>query len=272
MSKRKIQDILHFRKDLPPFLVHLTKTRKVVEPNHQTVDPLEERVPTIEYKAQQNLISILDSKILRQSGERISSIRFLIDYSTKKSLKNQKEFFSAICVTETPLESIHCLIDIEGRQVNLEPYGLVFLKERLKEKDFHPALYFNNSINGHSDPIFKAIGTLFQSAPDEAKKFFPLVTTFGHLVGPSKTSGGWQDFYWEREWRRPFCYGDFSFSFSEDPKNNDVFCGLCPEGEIDFFEGKYSGLPFIDPTRPLSWYAQKLIRRRKVLNIEHSVV
>ncbi len=253
MDKRKIQDILHFRKDLPPFLVHLTKDKDK------------------EKKAKDNLIGILDDKKLKQSGERISSIGFLTDSSTINP-SEKKEFLSAICVTETPLESIHCLIDIQGRQVNLEPYGVVFLKERLKEKNFHPALYFNNSNEGHSDPILKAIGTLASSAPDEAKKFFPLVTTFGHLVGPSKPSGGWQDFYWEREWRRPFYYGDFSFSFSENPKNNDVFCGLCPESEIDFFEGKSSGLPFIDPRRPLSWYAQKLIRRRKVLNIEHSVV
>ncbi|WP_053764653.1 abortive infection system antitoxin AbiGi family protein [Leptospirillum ferriphilum] len=246
MSKRNIQDILHFRRDLPPFLVHLTRDRK---------NP-----------AKENLISILDSKTLRQSREHISSMRFLKD----QKVENSEELFAAICVTETPLEFIHCLIDIQGRQVNLEPYGVVFLKDKLKKKNFHPALYFNNSVEGHADPILKAIETLSQSA--ETKKFFPLITTFGHLVGPSKPSGGWHDFYWEREWRRPFCYGDFSFSFGEDVDNNDVFCGLCPEDDIIFFEERYPGLPFIDPMRPPSWYAKKLIDRRKDLNMRHAVV
>ena len=264
MSKRKIQEILHFRKDLPPFLVHLTRTRNAVDPNHQMIDPLEENIPTIEHKAPDNLISIFDSKTLRQSKEHISSMRFAIDQKTKNSLGKLEEFFAAICVTETPLESIHCLIDIQGRQVNLEPFGVVFLKDKLKEKNFHPALYFNNSDKGHVDPILQAIGKIVLTDPCEAKEFFPLITTFGHMIG---LGSGKHDFYWEREWRRPFCHGDFQFSLDED-----VFCGLCPDGEISTFEKKYSGLPFIDPTRPLSWYAQKLIKRRKDLEIEHSVV
>lgn len=255
MSKRKIKDILHFRKDLPPFLVHLTRKYK-------------------EKDAKDNLLCILKEKKLKQSGEHVSSIRFLIDSSTRKNWDNEKEknFFSALSVTETPLDSIHCLIDIEGRQVNLEPYGIVFLKERLKTQNFHPVLYFNNSNRGDADLILNAIGTLATSFSDKAELFFPLLTTFGYLVGSSKPNGGWHDFYWEREWRRPFCYGDFSFSFSEDPKNNDVFCGLCPEGEINFFEARYHNIPFIDPMRPLSWYAQKLIARRKLLGLDHSVV
>jgi hypothetical protein len=191
-------------------------------------------------------------------------MRFSIDQNTKKSLGTPMEqFFAAICVTETPLESIHCLIEIQGRQVNLEPFGIVFLKGKLKEKNFHPALYFNNSGRGHLDPIFKAFGKIVLTDPEEAKEFFPLITTFGHMIG---SGSGKHDFYWEREWRRPFCQGDFIFSLEDD-----VFCGLCPDEDISFFEGKYE-IPFIDPKRPPSWYATKLTKRRKDLKMDHSVV
>ena len=44
-----------------------------------------------------------------------------------------KDYFSAVCFTETPLNEIYSLLEISRRRVNLKPYGLVFLKEKLQE-------------------------------------------------------------------------------------------------------------------------------------------
>lgn len=242
MNKRKIKDILHFRRDIPPFLVHLT--RKNEDKNNLAKD---------------NLIRILDSKTLIQSQELISDIRFGGDC---RHINNAHEFLSSICVTETPLESIHCLIDIQGRKVNLESYGIVFLKENLKKENFSPVLYFNNFEKGIVDDILQSLFSITNGQLEVAKKFLPLVSTFGNSV----KKAGEYDFYWEREWRRPFTYGDFQFDLEK------VFCGLCPEEDIGFFEDNYPGLPFVDPIKPPSWYASKLIQRRKELKMEHSVV
>ena len=60
--------------------------------------------------------------------------------------------------------------------------------------------------------------------------------------------------------------GDLSFS------EEDVFIGLCPDSEIDWFETNFPPFLFIDPTRPTKWYATKLIEARQRLDIKYSVV
>lgn len=61
------------------------------------------------------------------------------------------------------------------------------------------------------------------------------------------------DFSWEREWRYPHALGAFAFGLE------DVFCGLCPHGRIEYFQQQFDGLKFIDPTRPTKWYAKSLL-------------
>jgi len=46
------------------------------------------------------------------------------------------------------------------------------------------------------------------------------------------------DWHWEREWR---IVGDFKFQLS------DIYCGLCSENDISYFENKYSEIKFISP-------------------------
>jgi hypothetical protein len=48
--------------------------------------------------------------------------------------------------------------------------------------------------------------------------------------------------------------------------------GLCPHDEIRKFERLWAPIEFIDPTRNMKWYAEKLIRARQRLDLKYSVV
>lgn len=182
--------------------------------------------------------------------------------------ETRRRFFGAICFTETPISEAHCLLEIGGRTVNLEPYGLVFLKDRLKSRNVAPALYINNEA-GSADTIFYGLFTLITEAAATAERLLPLVSVFGQKVWPPGAAArpaGRVDFTWEREWRHPAALGAFAFAW------DDVFCGFCPHDEIENFELAYPPLKFIDPRRNMKWYAKSLIQSRQRLDLKYSVV
>lgn len=243
---RDIDSILLFRNDISPFLTHLTRET--------------------DSKAHDNLESILRSHSLKYGAEPFSDASYgfsAYDLTPEIKLK----YFSAISFTETPLGEIHNLIDIAYRQIELEPYGLVFIKNHLKAKGVSPAIYINNK-KGDKDKVIRALCSLINSHPEEASEILPLVAVFGRffrpVVGPSKDKE--VDFSWEREWR--FVSKEHEFKF----ENNDVFIGLCPHNEIRHFEETFDWLKFIDPTRNIKWYAEKLVKARKEANLQYSVV
>jgi hypothetical protein len=243
---REIEDILLFRGDLSPFLVHLTR-------NHDGVN------------ARTRLRRILEERQLVPGNSLVSDARFG-GFTNAFNDAKKRRLFSAICFTETPLSEIHCMLEIERRLVDLEPYGVVFLKDRLRNKRVSPVIYINNE-DGHGDDAVQALFSLHENAA--ASRFLPLVSVFGlkvHAPGAQNRSPGELDFLWEREWRRPADFGDLAIN------NNDIFCGLCPHGRIEEFEEEFEPLRFIDPTRNMKWYAQALIDCRQRLNLKHSVV
>ena len=61
------------------------------------------------------------------------------------------------------------------------------------------------------------------------------------------------DWHWEREWR---IVGDFDFNL------NKVYCGLCPESEIQAFEEKYE-IKFLDPNWGINKILDKLVGNKK---------
>ena len=103
---RDIKHVLYFREDLSEFLVHLTRTRNSVP-------------------AREVLKKILRERYLAAGELPVSDARFFLD------AENEKRFCRAVSLTETPLNETHCLLEIFGRSVNLEPYGLVFIKDNL---------------------------------------------------------------------------------------------------------------------------------------------
>lgn len=245
---RNIDDILLFRGDLSPFLVHLTKT-KGDEPAGVVLEKI-----------------IREHRILPGSSL-VSDIRFG-GFTQHMSDKDKRMYFGAACFTETPLDEIHCLLDVNYRQINLEPYGLVFLKDRLSTQDVSPVLYLNNE-TGNKSPVAKDLFGLIRNGDMTAKKILPLFAVFGNKIqspGTAQPPQGRIDFRWEREWRQPFIKGGVDFTVE------DVFVGLCPHEEVDHFETIFPGICFVDPRRPMKWYATKLIHARHRLDLKNSVV
>jgi len=247
MTKRNIDDILQFRSDISPFLVHLTRKGDNGE------------------KAFEKLVSILDSFALVPGKTEVSIIKYGGN-TTSFSSKQKRKFFSSVCFTETPLDETHCLLEIKARKVDLEPYGVVFLKRKLQRKGVSPVLYINNEA-GDKDKLIQALFELIKSRPAEAKKILPLFSIFGKMITPhgAKNVDRTIDFLWEREWRYPAAFGPFEFGLS------DVFVGLCPDEDIKYFEKHYAPLKFIDPRRPLKWYATRLRRAKARLDLEYSI-
>ena len=246
--KRNIEDILLFRTDLSPFLVHLTRSNSG-------------------FNAKLNLESIVKNMSLRCGEKLVSDARFGVAMSEMEESEKQS-LFSAICFTETPINEIHCLLEISSRQTDLEEYGLLFVKENLKNKGVSPVLHINN-VKGDKDTLFQALCSLKDSHPVEAKQILPLISVFGEKIQPTGTSrivSGEVDFTWEREWRYPQELGELSFSA------NDVFVGLCRHDEIEHFEALWNEVGFVDPKRNLKWYAKKLIDARQRLDLKYSVV
>lgn len=248
---RQIIDILNFRQDISPFLVHLTRRSE-------------------SFSASEILRKIIAEKVLRAGDNPVSDARFginTIDWTPEK----KKKYFGAVCFTETPLNEIHCLLEIEYRNINLEPYGLVFLKGNLQKLGVSPAFYLNNFLNDKNEVIQKICISLIES--EEAAKFLPLFANFGiKLTAPNaKAQNEEINFMWEREWRFPSIYNDLPINPS------DIFVGLCPDSEIDYFENLTfeifsQKIGFVDPQRNMKWYATKLIEKRKSLDMSQSVV
>jgi len=241
IEKRDVQKVLQLRSDISPFLVHLTRN---TDSRHS---------------ARRNLGNILRSMTLKYgTGRPISDASYGVQcFALPK--KTSLTYFSAVSFTEAPIGEIHNLLEIEGRQVNLEPYGLVFLKERLKSKGVSPVFYINNS-RGNKDNCVRALCSLMKTHEKEAAEILPFVSFFGRFLRPAyggTTYKRKKDFLWEREWR--YASPDFRFKFKE----KDVFIGLCPDNQIGGLESKFSWLKFIDPRRNMKWYAEKLIEANK---------
>jgi len=245
---RNIDDVLHFRQDIAPFLAHLTRGT----PQNSAATVLEQ---------------IIRSRVLRSGGALVSDAKYGGNTNGMSDAEKQG-YFSAVCFTETPISEIHCLLEIAARAVNLEPYGLVFEKQKLRAKGVAPVLYFNNE-NGAVDTCIQALFGLIATRPVDARYILPLVASFGLKIQPpgaAARSPGNVDFSWEREWRYGTVLGPFEIEVG------DVFCGLCPHDEIPHFEALLPPVKFIDPRRPMKWYATELIACRQRLGLKASVV
>jgi len=248
MSKRDVNDILYFRGDISPFLVHLTRT----------LDSM---------SAKKRLRRIIETRKLVAGSTLVSHATYGYHIG-KLDAEAKHRLFAAVCFTETPLNEMHCLLDIAGREVDLASYGLVFHKDRLMTRGVSPVLYLNNT-GGNKDAIVRGLDKLIDSSREVAEAILPLIAVFGkqlQSVYSSTPPSREIDFRWEREWRYPASAGDFEFT------EEDVFVGLCPHESIAEFESFWKGIKFIDPTRNVKWYSSKLREIRKKLEIKYSVV
>ncbi|WP_462147989.1 hypothetical protein [Pseudoalteromonas gelatinilytica] len=182
------------RNDVSQFVVHLTRN---------DTEDFSDGATALE-----NLKSILKAK-------RILATRPHCIFNTEISElgKKFKKKCSVACFTETPLSEIHNLArKIEGRKIELEPFGLVFEKKLLIESGAQQAIYIN-SYNDNKK-LRESVRELFNICKKDTDS--KLVSLVPYLNAMHEK----YDFTWEREWR--LCK-DFKFKLSE------IVCVILPE-------------------------------------------
>lgn len=197
----KIDELLHRRTDLSTFIVHLTRD-------------------TEGSTAQENLASIIDDRILYAR----TPMGWAAGQDDPHDATRQSQ--RVVCFSETPLEHVWALAaDIEGRQVQLKPYGVAFTKFKARESGVNP-VWDVDMTPGRDWVIANALNLMRDTAiatgdfhAQPAADVFPFFEPMG--TWPETT----REFWWEREWRY---VGDFNV-----PTIGHFF--LCPEDEIEGF-------------------------------------
>ena len=165
------------REDISRFITHLTRDDRNTFNNGNS--------------ARTNFIKILKSR-------KIAAFRPHCIYNNriKEIAKSQRSRLNVACFTEVPLNQLHLLTrSIEGRAIQLEPYGFVFTKEFIAAEGGQPAIY----INSYEDNpwLREAIDELFEEALEDGTftgklwRILPFVNAMHEKY----------DFSWEREWR-----------------------------------------------------------------------
>jgi hypothetical protein len=221
----QIREVLNRRSDLSTFVVHLTRSRDNVS-------------------ARDRLAAILAERRI----EAVTPMGWAAEQDD--ALDPAKQTQRVVCFSETPLEHIYSLVaDIEGRQVQLEPYGVAFTKIAARRIGINPIWYVDMT-PGQIDnwAVKRAVDALkaaavatgdFHNQP--AARLLPLIEQMGTWPLRQK------EFWWEREWRQ---VGDVRL-----PLLGCLY--LCPEDEVDLFVARRDNEPvhewnrrkreFIDP-------------------------
>lgn len=153
-----------------------------------------------------------------------------------------RELFKVVCFTETPIDLIDVLLmDLEGRYRFMpKPFGLVFTKDFIRERLGNPVFYAGSQL---FDSLWKLYNHAKSRSFDQKDyRFLALVNKCDDKI----------DFHWEREWR---VVGNLGFNLT------DVYCALCPESDIEYFEERFTSLPFIDPCWGINQILNKLVQR-----------
>lgn len=243
------KELLEKRGDLSQFLIHLTRSGDLKLDKDIYSLPKDQFV---QITAKKSLELILRAKRL-DTKSAFGYFNYKVPLKRGSSTLNQhsqvkRDWLRAVCFTETPLDHIHLqTANIYGRQLHFEPYGLAFKEEVVRGRNGNPVFYLETN-NRNVRAAFDAVVT--SPMAQQFKQMMPLVEGFGapwyqSFGGPTEI-----DFRWEREWR--VC-GDFSFATS------DIAFGICPAGEIPYFENLMSNqVPFVDPVSNLAVAKQKL--------------
>jgi hypothetical protein len=177
------------------------------------------------------------------------------DSLTKKGLDPYSQ--KCVCFTETPLEYIHLLCEeIEGRNVQFEPYGIALTKKLARRMGVNPVWYVDISPGQHNwltKPLNELIDTAIEAGTYEGSPV-SRIAPFIEQMGTGRNEAGSlkyrKEFWWEREWRHP---GRFLLP--------DHLILLCPENEHEEFEGHSTAaqqsVRIVDPM----WGLEQIIAR-----------
>jgi hypothetical protein len=221
---QSLDEFLDKKQDYSPFLVHLTKDYELVWEDDTYTVPAND---------------VLD-RILSEK-ELIACNHFcLFSPNLKKQKTDLQDKFRVVCFTETPIDQIHVLLtELGGRDFKPKPYGLVFKKEYISEKKGNHVFYVTKKI---AKPLWQLYWPLcdedVKQSSDEVCNLLALVTVCDER----------NDWHWEREWR---IVGNFKF------KLENIYCGFCPEEDIEYFERKYPPVKFISP----NWSENKILAK-----------
>lgn len=211
----RVEELLHRRTDLSTFLVHLSRTSNQVT-------------------ARERLLTILSERRLR-AGEPFGMGTALVQ--THPEIASSQR---VVCFTETPLEHawMQCR-QIEGRQLQFEPYGVAVTRTWGRLKGANPVMYIDISPTGHdwlTNPINKLVeaaqagkqvikeGDEWITPPLANSPILRLLPFFEQM---GKPSGVRKEFWWEREWRH---VGDVTFG-----SWSDIVVVLAPEDDHGMF-------------------------------------
>jgi len=216
-------EFLDKKRDYSPFLVHLTREGFDCHGN-----------PAISAR------EILYEFILTEKKLKAYNYYCLFKDKIDSLDETNKNKFRVVCFTETPIDQIEVLLErVQGRNTILSSYGLVFKKEYIRIKGGNPVFYITGSL---SAPLWGLYDNASQNNfPDVGCKVLALINKCDEAI----------DFHWEREWR---IVGEFSFKLDE------IYCGLCPETDIQYFESKYP-IVFIDPNWGINKILDKMVRK-----------
>jgi hypothetical protein len=206
----------HKRADISPYLIHLTRDYEGTE-------------------ARDNLLTILVSQCIEARNPYGVACRHLeqIGCGGRRFMESQK----VACFSETPLASLHGLIDPGvWRRYNFRPYGVAFKRRTLIDLGANPVWYLNTFTGrGGFEWLAKDVNALIDEvalrgentadpkafAASHVSRLTPFIETMGEWGSTKK------DFSFEREWR---FRGDFRF------EQVDVARIVVPPGETKQFK------------------------------------
>jgi hypothetical protein len=116
---------------------------------------------------------------------------------------------------------------------------LVFEKEYIRENKGNPVFYVTKEI---AHPLWQLYWPICKEGTAQASDELCRLLA---LVNVCEKNNDW---HWEREWR---IIGNFGF------KLKDIYCGFCPEEDIEYFELKYPPVKFISP----NWSRTKILAK-----------
>ncbi len=217
------EEFLSKKRDFSELLVHLTKDDDI-------------------YVAK----DVLDNILSEQELKAYNHYCLFSPALKEKDIEPLAQEFKVVCFTETPIDQIEDLLEqVEGKTTKLDPYGLVFKKNYIRDKGGNPVFYTTKPI---AHPLWQLYWSLVDSDIDDSSKeickFLSLVTLCDDDV----------DFHWEREWRT---VGNLAF------KLEDIYCGLCLDDDIDYFEERYRPVTFISPFWRIDKILDKLVEKQK---------
>lgn len=226
------KEALRGREDVSRFLIHLTRDDRKDNKNGRT--------------ARRNLANILSEQKIRAFNPHC-----LFNRKIEKLDAKIADQFDVACFTEVPLNQVHLLTrSIEGRQIKMAPFGVVFTREFLIAAGAQPAMYINGY---HSNSwLRQSVDALYDAGVVNAKLVEPQWRILPFLNAMHEK----YDFTWEREWR---VRGDLPF------RPQELVCVILPEDGQDDFKEKLAemGIATISPGWTYEQIVAELARQQR---------